>query len=119
MAQGDTGVVAQGGTGLVAADAGALLQSASKCAEEGDMPGSKALFEEAAHAARAEGSAKLEREACLGAAEVSWQVVQAWREKENNMWRFLYVLVREKLPAHTDAECTWKGNNHSMVTEQY
>jgi len=75
MAQGDTGVVAPRDTGVVAADAGALLQSASKCAEEGDVLGSKALFEQAAQAARAEGSAKLEREACLGAAEVSWQVV--------------------------------------------
>jgi len=50
--------------------AAALLQRAA--AEVG--PEARGLFSKAAAAARAEGSARLERDACLGHAELSWQV---------------------------------------------
>ena len=52
------------------ASAAALLQRATT--EEG--PEARALFVKAVAAARAEGSARLERDACLGYAELSWQV---------------------------------------------
>jgi len=64
----DGGAEAQGGA--------ALLQSAGKAAQEGDMLTSKALFEQAVQKSRLEQSTQLEREACLGAAEMSWQVSQ-------------------------------------------
>jgi hypothetical protein len=51
-----------------------MITSAGQAAQQGDARASKALFEQAVLSARAEGSAAREREASLGAAEMSWQV---------------------------------------------
>jgi hypothetical protein len=54
--------------------AASMITSAGQAAQQGDARASKALFEQAVLSARAEGSAAREREASLGAAEMSWQV---------------------------------------------
>lgn len=54
--------------------AASMISSAGQTAQQGDARASKALFEEAVLSARTEGSAAREREASLGAAEMSWQV---------------------------------------------
>ena len=58
----------------VADESSALIASAGQAAQRGDARGSQALFEQAALAARAASDAPQEREACLGAAEMAWQV---------------------------------------------
>ena len=58
-----------------AAGGAALLQSAGEAAQRGGMQDSKALFKQAVEVARAESSLQIERDACLGLAEMSWQVV--------------------------------------------
>ena len=55
----------------------ALLQSASEAAQRGAVQDSKALFAQAVAAASAENSLQLERDACLGLAEMAWQVIAA------------------------------------------
>lgn len=77
----------------------ALLQSASEAAQRGGVQDSKALFAQALAAARAENSLQIERDACLGLAEMAWQVIAAAPAQ------YLALPAPERVLVHCQAPC--------------